>query len=418
MILLTMAWRNLWRNSKRSWITISAIASAFVFLIAIGGLVAGLLTQMLRSGTETMLGHIQVHDREYLPNRGLYDWIGDGSVDLPQILAEIEGYPEVKAASPRVFGFALVSSGNRSQGAQLIGVDPPRERAVTQPLNQVATGDTLNETAAHEVVIGVTLAKSIGLGVGDELAVVTQAADGSLGNDLYRVIGLLDIGSALLNRSLVLMHYRDLQELLALDSTQVHEIAVLTDRPLLATTVAERLNSSSLLPNGAEAKSWEKLVPQLSEYLQLAEGSSWFLIVLIGLFAAFGTLNTMAMAVYERAREIGHLAAMGMRPFQILGTLLSESVFLGAVGLFLGGILGGLLNFYFSRYGLDLSRWTGEFSLANSRVEPVMKAEWPWDQFLWSAVGLMLAVILATLVPAIRAARKDPVKALQEPAQG
>jgi ABC-type lipoprotein release transport system permease subunit len=144
----------------------------------------------------------------------------------------------------------------------------------------------------------------------------------------------------------------------------------------------------------------------------------WFLISLVGVFAAFGTLNTMMMAVFERTREIGNLSAMGVGPRQILTAFLVESFFLGVTGLAVGFLAGGALLYHLSTEGLNLSRWTGEFTIVNSRVDPVLKAEWMWVEMTWAAVGLMLAVLLATVIPSVRAARMDPVEALQAPTQG
>jgi putative ABC transport system permease protein len=126
----------------------------------------------------------------------------------------------------------------------------------------------------------------------------------------------------------------------------------------------------------------------------------------------------MLMAVFERTREIGNLSAMGVEPRKVLAMFLVESLFLGIVGLVGGLFVGGALLYYLSNIGLNLSRWTGEFTMANSRIDPILKAEWVWREFTWAAVGLMIAVLIATVIPAVRAARMNPVEAMQAPTEG
>jgi ABC-type lipoprotein release transport system permease subunit len=295
---------------------------------------------------------------------------------------------------------------------------PKDEGRVSRILDHVTEGGLSNDGPQGEIVVGKTLASSLGVRVGEELAVVSQAADGTVGNDLFRVAGIVDVGISHLNRMLAVAHLEDAQTLLALEDWQVHEIVLKTVSPLRAPVVCEEINSSGLLPSGSIAESWSELLPQLKEYLRLAEGMGWFLISLVGVFAAFGTLNTMMMAVFERTREIGNLSAMGVGPRQILTAFLVESFFLGVTGLAVGFLAGGALLYHLSTEGLNLSRWTGEFTIVNSRVDPVLKAEWMWVEMTWAAVGLMLAVLLATVIPSVRAARMDPVEALQAPTQG
>ncbi len=268
MILLRLGWRNLWRNPRRSWITISVVATAYTFLILISSLGEGLMTQMLDNGTDLLLGHLQVHHRQYLPDRNLYDWIeGNGETDLDSLLALLRRFPHVVGAAPRMYGFGLISSGEKSSGVQMIGVDPHSEGRVSSLLDNLVKGEELAEAPSKGLLLGETLARSLSVQPGSEVAIVAQSADGTLGNDLYQVTGILRTGSAHLERSLVLAHWKDLQELLVLDVSQVHELALRVDDPLVADAVSSQLNASRLLPFDAEAQSWGELLPQLKDYL-------------------------------------------------------------------------------------------------------------------------------------------------------
>lgn len=412
MIVVRLGWRNLWRNSRRSLITIAGIAFAFAFTIALIGLARGLVVQLLRNGTELMVGHVQIHDRDYLPDRDLYETIGNQEgCDWKQLISRLKENQQVVAAAPRIFGFGLVSTGDRSSGAQMIGVDPPAEGE----LSRLVSRDMLNRLRPGSVLLGVTLALELQAGEGDEIAAVTQAADGTLGNELYRVGGIVKTGLTYLDRSVAFMRIDDLQQLLALEPGRIHEIAVRLRDPLIAPDSSREISRMSGLPEGVSVQSWRELLPQLNDYLGLTGGANAFIIGLVVIFVSFGILNTMMMATFERIREIGMLNAFGMRPGLVLATFLFEAFFLAVLGLAAGFGLGALMMRYLSAYGLDLTRWTGQMSMLQTRVDPILKGVWDWHTVIWAAVSLCVATVIAAYLPARKAVRVDPVEALRAP---
>jgi ABC-type lipoprotein release transport system permease subunit len=298
-----------------------------------------------------------------------------------------------------------------------MGVDPQVEARVTSFLSGLQAG-ALDDSVERSLLLGDVLARELEASIGSEVAIVTQAADGSLGNDLFLVSGILHTGLSYLDRSLAVLYLEDLQELLALGSDEVHEIAVRIGDPMAADAFAARLNASENWPANTVAQSWGDLAPQLRDYLGLAQGMYGFIILIIALFTATGVLNTMMMAVFERSREIGLVSALGMRPLLIVSSILLESLFLGILGLIGGFVLGAWGMSYLTTQGLDLRRWMGEVSMLGTRMDPILKASWGWDYVFWSAAGLLLATLLAALFPAVKAARLNPVQALSAPVEG
>ncbi len=290
-----------------------------------------------------------------------------------------------------------------------MGIDPVREAKVSGLQGQ----GTPRNLEGRGLLLGKTLKQELVSGEGAEIALVTQAADGTIGNDLFRDRGTLDTGMALLDRSMTLVHLTDLQELMALAPGRVHEIALKLRDPGAAEAVAARLNDSAILPPGAVARSWKSLLPTLSGYLDMATASYVLMIGLVALFAALGVLNTMLMSVFERVRELGMLSALGMRPARVVLTVLSESLALAAAGLVAGLALGGLLVWRLSSTGLDLRSWMGEISIVETRMDPVIPVVWSWSAVWWPAVGLLLATAAASLLPALRAAFVNPVLAIR-----
>ncbi|MFB3906249.1 MAG: ABC transporter permease [Acidobacteriota bacterium] len=412
MIVVRLGWRNLWRNSRRSLITVAGIAFAFAFTIALIGLGRGLVVQLLKNGTELMVGHVQLHDHDYLPDRDLYETIGNQEgCDWQQLIARMNRNREVVAVAPRVFGFGLVSTGEQSAGAQMIGVDPVAEAE----LSRLVARDMLARLKPGSVLLGATLALELRAREGDEIAAVTQAADGTLGNDLFTVAGIVKTGMAYLDRSVAFMRIDDLQRLLALEPSRIHEIALRLNDPVIAPEFSRQISRMSGLPDGVSVQSWRQLLPQLNDYLGLTGGANAFIIGLVVIFVSFGILNTMMMATFERIREIGMLNAFGMRPALVLSTFLFEAIFLALLGLAAGFGLGALMMRYLSLYGLDLTRWTGQMSMLQTRVDPVLKAAWNWDAVAGAAISLCVATVIAAYLPARKAVRVDPVEALRAP---
>jgi ABC-type lipoprotein release transport system permease subunit len=413
MMIVRLGWRNLWRNIRRSLITISGFAFAFAFLIVLLGFTHGVILQLLRNGTELMVGHLQLHDGAYLPDRSINNTIGgQGGADWQAAVARIRRYPSVRHAAPRVYGFGLFSTGNRSAGGQIVGVVASDEKR----FNRLFTDDlAASLTTRNAVALGDQLALDIGAKVGDEVAVIAPAADGTQGNLLARVTALVHTGFPALDRSLALMRIEDVQTLLALDPSRIHEIAVSIHDPMEASAIAPDLARVAGLPAGTEVKGWRELLPQLSDYIDAARGVNTLIIGLVVLFASVSLLNAMAMATFERTHEFGVLHAIGMKPQLILATVLIESLCLAALGLAGGLILGTPPMIYLTTRGVNLSWFTGEIAMFGSRIDPLVKGVWDWQAIPRAALSLALATVVAAYWPARRATRIDAVEALRAP---
>ena len=412
MLVLRLGWRNLWRNPGRSLLSIAAVAVACAVLITLESLREGLTRQTLENGTRLVLGHLQVQDAEFRKDRNLYDTLGGvGGTDVPRLLATVEARPGTRA-TPRAVGFGLLSTGERSSGAEILGVDPVREAHVSLLLEAIVDGQGLAGASRGALLLGKTLADELGAPVGAEVAVVTQAADGSLGNELWRVRGILRTGLATLDRSLAVAAIGDLQDLMALGPDRIHQVVARVADPEQASAVAQAIASAGTLPAGAQVASWETLVPVLRDYRRLIRGWGWVMIGIVGIFAGFGVLNTMLMAVFERTHELGVLASLGLRPSLLLATVLAECASLAAVGVAAGVVLGAAGMAYFVVHGWDLTRWAEGLTISGVLIDPVLRGVWTWRSVPSIAASLAVILLVAGLVPAVRAARLRPVAAL------
>ena len=413
--LFRLAWRNLWRNPRRTLIAMAAIGFGYVMLLFVACLMAGLRQQMIESGTGLVLSDIEVHAPAYYPNRSIHQTLGEREeTNVSALLAAITADRRVYAATPRVYGYGLVSAAHQSAGAEILGVVPDQEQKVTALQTRIVKGSYLTDQMPKGIVVGDKFATTIGVGIGSEIILLAQAADGSMGNDLYTIMGIFHTGLDTVDGGLVLMSLTSLQELLRLPPVRIHEVGIkvhdITESTTAAAALAVQLNKS--LP--VRVRAWPELVPELADYVQFNRSVTFILFFIFFLLAVIGIVNTMLMAVIERTRELGMLMAVGMRPVQVVGLILAEAAGLAAASLVLGGAIGAPVLWYLQVYGMDLGSAIEEFSLAGV----VLGRHWygRQDFFAYSqaALGLAVTALVSALYPALRAARFRPTEALRK----
>jgi len=412
--LFQLAWRNLWRNPRRTLIAMAAIGLGYAMLLFVACLMAGLRQQMIESGTCLVLSDIEVHAPDYYPDRPTYQTLGgQKGTDVSALVAAIAADPRVYAASPRVYGYGLVSAAHQSAGAELLGVVPDQEQKITVLQTLIVKGSYLTEQLPKGVVMGDKLATTIGVEVGSEIVLLTQAADGSMGNGLYTVVGMLHTGLDAIDQGLVLISLSSLQRLLRLPPGRIHEIGIKL-HDITEATMAAALEGqlSNTLP--VRVRAWPELAPELADYVQFNRRVTFILFFIFFLLSVIGIVNTMLLAVIERTRELGMLMAVGMRPVQVVGLILTEAGGLAGVSLVLGGALAVPLLWYLQVHGLNLGGDQGEVSLAGVVVGHLWYGRQDFTAYTQAALGLAVTALVSALYPALRAARLRPMEALRK----
>jgi len=407
---MKIAWRNLYRQGRRTIITATAMAIGAGLTLAGIGLSDGMYVEMFDSLVTHQIGHVQVHNLEYPAQKSIYETMDEAAAI--KAVDSLDSASGKAGAAPRVYGFALLSSKRKATGARLMGVDPSREINVTEVQNKLRSGDYLDHEAAGQILLGDGLADTLGVKVGDELVAVTQAADGSLGNNLYKVRGLFHTSNTMLDRGGAILHIRDLQQLLSLEG-KIHEISLRaklrSQIPVLVAATQEAFKSMGVL-----VRSWKDVNPILAQMMAMQDIGVWLLLVLVFSVAGLGILNTMLMAVFERTRELGVMRALGLTPLRVISLILMETGLLGLLSAAIGAVLGGLLTWYLAVVGLDLSSFTSGVDAMGMTFEPVMHAELRVDRLVLVVVFVEIVSLVSAIWPAIRAARLDPVAAMRE----
>ena len=402
---LQYGWRNLWRNTRRTGITLAAVCLSTAILIASYGLMDGLMQHAVSNATNLVVGEVQVHAQGYLADHSIYKALKE-----PGLILQAAKKKNV-AAAPRRYGYGLVAVGTKSAGARFWGVEPSSERTTFDLAQHLQEGRFLSETTKRGVVLGQKLARSLQAQIGSEIVVVVQAADGSLGNDLYTVTGILKAAGDSIDRNAALIHAEDFVELFV-SGDRIHEVAFNSR----GTVSLEGLTALlSIAAPEEEIKSWRQLMPEVSDMVNLFDAFIWIFGLIFLLAAGMGVMNTMLMATYERIREFGILKALGATPGGIIRDVAAEALVLAALGTVLGTILGLAGSYYLQQVGLDLSIFAGTYSVGGVAFDPIWRATIS-PKMVYIPVVLMLIIgLVASLYPAALAARLDPVRAIHRP---
>jgi putative ABC transport system permease protein len=408
-----IAARNLWRNPRRTLLAGGALGFGFGAAVTMVAVADGMTREMVVTGTAAVSGQIQIHAEDYLPARHTWSTIGgqDGT-DVSHLLDAVSADPQVRAATPRVYGGGLLSVGDYTIAGLLMGVDPARERRVSRILAGLPD-DQVPATGSHDVLIGSETARRLHAKVGSELVIVTPAADGSLGNDLYRVSGIYHTGLAELDGGLAVMPIDALQTLLALPPERIHEVALSLDDPWAASAVADSLTRLPALASlHVAVEPWNVFRPELASFATLARSTNGMLVAIVFLMAIFGVTNTLLMATFERRREFAVEGALGVSRAALARSVVYEGLLLGTFSLLAGAIVFTPLLYWWHVAPPDASRLVGNFTVSGALVRPVLRADPSLDTSLAVAAALLVTSVLAAVYPAFRTSRIAPAETL------
>lgn len=403
MKLAVMAWRNLWRYGRRTLMTVAAMTLALVTLIVWTSLVQGFLRDLETTIVEVEVGDVQVYPPDYRNSPSIFD-----RISAPFELVDSLGAMGFNA-SARLLAGGLAAAGESSAGVSIRGVEITQDARVSVVHDRLAEGSWLDAGDPAGVVIGGRLARTLDVGPNDEMVLLSQAADGSIANDLYRVRGILTPISDATDRSGVFMVRQAFLDLFALEGG-AHQLLVRTgaDQPLDIS--ADRIRSA--VP-GLEVLTWRELFPTLATMLDSVEGTMYILFMIVYLAIAILLVNATLMAVFERIKELGLLKAIGLSPTRIVGLIMWEGVFQAGLAAVSGLAIAWPLLLYFSRVGINLAALGGTISISGIGLDPVMRSVVNPTVVVGPLSAMFVIVFASMLYPALKAARIKPVEAMK-----
>lgn len=402
-MLLSLAWRNIWRNKRRSLIIISAIAVGLLCGLFASAVMFGMGDSLINSTIDRDLGHIQIHTRSFEDDRLLTDTIPFTA----SILSEIKAQPNVTGASARLIIEGMISSATSSGGVRITGIIPSDEMNITTVHQKIVTGTYFETEDANQILMGQKLAENLGVRERSRVVLSFQGLDGTIIYGAFRVTGIFKTESSIFDRSTVFIREDDLLTLL--DSEPIyHEIAIRVNSVQNVDSLYAGLKSSY---TNLSVQNWKELAPELK---MMDEMMGLQLNIFLGviLFALlFGITNTMLMSVLERVREFGVLMAIGMKRSRVFLMIILETIVLSFIGGVVGIALALITIAYFSIAGINLSAFAA--GLSEFGLEAVLYPVLPIYFYASITVMILFTAVFSAVYPAIKAIRLKPATAIR-----
>jgi len=403
-IVLRLAWRNLWRHARRTWLTIGAMVFSNTLLVFMISFQFSMYELMIDNSLRVFTGHMQIQAPGYNDDQKMRQVVPGVQGLAEQLRNDLES--DTIAARGSAFG--LASSEARSYGIGIYGVEPEFEGEVSNIPGLIEEGRFLGDIDALEIVIGAVLARNLRVSVGDELTLLGSGLDGSFAAAVVIVVGIFESGVKEVDRNIAEMPLGTFQDVFYMDGAG-HQVVIqaptLDDAPAVQAQVAVGLADNLVVHD------WTVLQPGLKQAIQADMSSAFFMYGILVILVAFSVLNTQLMSVLERTHEFGVVMALGMKPGRLGRLVMLETALMGALGFLLGAAAGALLTYWLSVNGLSypgMEEMAANFNLPG-RVYPQVSL----TKTVFGPAVVFLFTLLAAVYPAWRLRRLHPVEAMR-----
>jgi len=402
-MIVSLAWKNIWRNKKRSLIITIAIAFGLWGGLFSGAVMMGMIESVVDTAINRDLSHIQIHKADYSKDNEIINYIPGGM----HVLENIKKTEMVKTASGRTLINGMVSSPTSSFGTKIVGINPEDAKKVTDINQSISEGVYFGEKYRNQIVIGKKLADRLNLRLRSKVVLSFQNLEGEITYIACRIVGIFKTASTLFDETNVYVQQKDLFRILESEPV-FHEIAIKVNKTDQIKPVAENIKSKY---ESLEIKTWSDLAPEIAFLSETTEIYTYVFVAIILLALLFGITNTMLMSVVDRIREFGVLLAIGMKKGRVFVMIVLETILLS----FTGGIIGTLISVlsigYFSGTGMDLSAIAA--SLESFGASTMLYPFLPMAMYVILTIMIIIAANIAALLPAWKAMHLVPSEAIR-----
>lgn len=403
MLMFKLAWRNLFRNVRRTILTCLLISSSLVVLILVDGLVLGMVDVMVGGITKTLEGEAQVNHRDFRTNLEPEYFIEDpvGVINIIETDNEVAGY------APRVIIGGMVASSYNTTGGLIYGVDAERELEVSRIKDALIEGEYLSG-GERELLMGKPMVDLLEIELGDRVVLTAAAVDtNEIAQELFRLTGVLEFGPEEIDKTYIFINLKKAQSLLGMQG-HVHQIALQFNDPEISRKPDLPL-FQTLTDDEVEALGWIDLQPSIGAMIEMSSFSTMIVGLVLFLLTSLGVINSMFMSIYERIYEFGVSKAIGTTPFQITQLVLIEALLLALLSCTFGLLMAYLIGDYFSENGIPM----GKMEVSGIVVDGNMYTRLATYQFIHFPIYVTLLTLTAALYPALYASKIVPTQALQ-----
>ena len=423
-LLLSLAWRNLWRHARRTILTVLALGLGLGLLLVSLGLGDGSHEQMIVNGIKLGGGHVVIQAEGYQHSQS-QDLLIPARV-ISTVDQALRTDRTLHSINPRLLASGLLSSAANASGVGIVGVQPHAEQIVSLIPQRMIAGSYLDGEQSSGLVIGDELAQKLKVRVGSKVVLMAQAvhpeadrhlktqqrSGGEIQSALFRVVGIFHTGLREVDAYLVHLPLPEAQTFLGAGD-QLSQIAVFLRQDSATVPTADALRTQ-LSPTEIEVLTWRQALAELARFVWLDDAFNYVMNGIILVMVALGVLNTMLMAVLERRYELGVCAAVGLQPTQLLTLVMYESVLLILLSLALGLILGLGGHWYFATYGLDMRVFTEtDMPIAGTVFDPILYSSLSYTRIIWAVSVVGALALLMAAYPAWKAARTELPGALR-----
>ena len=407
-MLFKLAWRNIWRNKRRTFITAASIMFAVFFAAFMQSIQKGAWDHMLSNVVNYYYGYAQIHQNGYWEEQSL-DKAFAMTADLKAVE---ESIPQIKGIVPRIESFALASHEEITKGVLVVGVNPPEEDKMTNLSTRLVKGSFI-EAADKAVMLGQGVAEALKLSLNDTLVLISQGYHGTNAAGKYPIKGILKFGSPELNKRMVYLPLKEAQWFYGAEeliTSMALKLEQKEDTPLAVNALKQKLDMEQY-----EVLDWQEMIPDLVQAKELDTAGNMLVLYILYLIIAFGIFGTILMMTKEREYEFGILIAIGMSRMKLAGTLWLEILIMGFVGVMAGILLSLPLVYYFHINPIDLAVMGEEAAATYEKfgMEPILPAAFDFRIFLRQAWIIFLIVTVLAIYPLFKIRNLEPVQAMR-----
>lgn len=401
---LRIAWRNLWRNKRRSLISISSLCFAVLLATFMRAMQLGSYDLMIENVVGQYTGHMQIHTKEYKEFQSLdesFVWNDDLSTRL-------ENDPKIVNFSLRVESFVLISTGEISKGIGIIGIDPEKENSFTKIKDKLIQGEYLSNKG-NDLILSEGLAKHLNVQISDSVIMYGQGLYGMTAANIFAVKGIVKYPSPELNDRLAFVSMSTAQDFFSLEN-RVTSASILIDKIDDLLPMKEKI--ISYLDEKLIVETWEELLPELIQMIEMDDASGQIILVILYMVIAFGLFGTTMMIAIERKREIATLLSIGMKRSKMILVMLIETFLLSLIGLIVGLAITIPFVYYFNVYPIELSGEMAEVMISYG-MEPIMPTSVETMIFINQLFVVGLIALITSVYPIFSIRNLNIIKSMR-----
>ncbi len=418
IIIIKLAWRSVWKNKRRTILTLLTVMISTAMIIVLNAIATGGHEQMINDATEANVGHIQIHEKGFWENQT----IDYAFKDNDALFLQIKNIPGVKAISKRIHAAGLVSNKDITAGVFIQGIDPEEEASLTSINKKIGkNGRYLSSEDTNQILLGKTLAKNLEVALNDSISIISQGFDGSIAAENLKIVGIFNSGNPEYDRALIIMPINLARETFSMLGN-INSITLITEStnkiPLIKKEIKKIIANIYSAQNNSDFKTnfeildWTELMPELVQFIVMDDVGAYIFDFVLLMVVAFGILNTIQMSIFERTRELGIMLAIGTKPGQLRLIIIIESLFITLMGISLGIFLGAVVSYYLQFNPMDYSAYADEMAIWGVSTTLIPARLTALNIIITS--GLIFTIsIFAILFPANRASKLKPIEAIK-----